>query len=406
MIWLAPWALAAGALGMLGVVAAHLLARQRPRALNLATARFLPAGMLEATTLQRIPIDRWWMLLRLAIIALLALGVAQPVLTGTRVASRTVLLLDRTLPVREQRARLASLGPDDLVIVYDSVATLAPPATVKPDTAPAASLSAALSLLARVRDSLGQRSGSLRIAVASRFGEMGIDPATPIARALLADSIDVLPVRLDTAPAIPRGPITVRAAGDDPIAATAFLIGDTIAPTGAVVQRGPALTADDSSAATGGATVVWWPARGHASDSILRALTVGRTTWIAPLGRDTTGAATHVGSAIGWWADGAPAVWRSTLGRGCIVQVDAALPLAGDQTLSLAAQRWLSALITSCDRAVRAVAPTPAWLSPPPERPSAAPTTSSLASVLAPWLIAAALGLATLELVLRRGRMT
>ena len=55
MTWLAPWALAAGSLGMLGVLAAHLLSRQRPRALALATARFLPSGMLEATTLQAIP---------------------------------------------------------------------------------------------------------------------------------------------------------------------------------------------------------------------------------------------------------------------------------------------------------------------------------------------------------------
>ncbi len=404
MTWLAPWALAAGGVGLLGVVAAHLLSRQRPRALSLATARFLPAGMLEATTLQTIPIDRWWMLLRLCIVALLALGVAQPVLTGTKVPTRTVLLLDRTLPLEAQRAALAALIPTDVVIPYDTLAALQAALAATPAISTPASLSAALSRLLRVRDSLAQRSGTLRIAIASRFGLRSIDPATPMIRALIPDSIAVLPVVV--APAVPlaRGPLVVHAVGDDPVAATAHLLGDSVAPLGAVVQRGASLTASDSLAARSGATVVWWPARVLAGEPILQAITVGSRTWIAPLGRDSSRSTVAPDRAVGWWADGAPAVAMHSLGRGCVLSLGVSLPAAGDQTLSLGAQAWLAALVTACDRDVGGVAPAPAWLSAPPRDDAVAPAVASMTSGAAPWLVAAALVLALSELALRRRR--
>ncbi len=404
MTWLAPWALAAGGLGLLGVVAAHLLSRQRPRALSLATARFLPTGMLEATTLQPIPIDRWWMLLRLCIVALLALGVAQPVRTGSSVPTRTVLLLDRTLPLDAQRAALAALTPTDVVIPYDTLAVLQTAPAATPVNAAPALLSTALSRLLRVRDSLARRSGTMRIAIASRFAPRSIDPATPVIRALIPDSITVLPVALAPGAPLARGAIVVRAVGDDPIAATAHLLGDSVAPLGAVVQRGASLTADDSLAARNGATVVWWPARVLAGDPILQAITVGSRTWIAPLGRDGSRSAAPLERAVGWWADGAPAVTMHSLGRGCVLSLDVSLPAAGDQTLSLGAQAWLAALVTVCDREVSGAAPAPAWLTAPPGGEPAVPAAASMTSGTAPWLVAAALVLALVELVLRRRR--
>lgn len=409
MTWLAPWALVAGALGMLGVVAAHLLSRQRPRALSLATARFLPSGMLEATTLQTVPMDRWWMLLRLLIVALLALGVSQPVLTGSRVPTRTVLLLDRTLPVAAQRKALASLTTTDVVIAYDSGAVLRAAGDTVVVQSAAASLSAALGLLTRVRDSLAERSTSMRVAVASRFAASGIDPATPMVRRMIPDSIAVLPVQVTADSAIVRGPLTVLADGDDPIAATAVLLGDSVAPRGALLRRGATLTADDSAMARDGATVISWPARTLAGEPTLQAITVGGITWIAPLGRDTatnTAAITSAPAAraVGWWADGAPAVWMTALGRGCLLRVSAALPSAGDQTLSLAAQAWLAALVTQCDRDTGGVQAPPVWLSPSPKDVPASVARASLTSGAAPWLVGAGLALALLELLLRLRR--
>ncbi len=406
MTWLAPWALFGGALGMLGIVAAHLLSRQRPRALALATARFLPSGMLEATTVQRVPQDRWWMLLRLLIVALLAAGAAQPVLTGRKVPTRTVLLLDRTLPVDVQRETLASLTPDDVVIAYDTtaqlqaVASLVPARASRASQASQASLSASLAALAGVRDSLGLRAQEVRIAVASRFAPTSIDPATARLRALVRDSITIRMVSAPVDSAVARGAIVMRAEGDDPVAATALLLGDSVARAGTVIERHEALTPDDQSAAERGATIVHWPARVASGVSNLGAISVAGVTWIAPLQRDS--AAASVGArAIGWWADGSPAVWRRDSGTGCVLTVHAAIPEAGDHALSLAAQAWLRALVNECNRESTGVSAAPSWLAPAPSAKGADVARQTLVSALSPWLVVAALVLAAVELALR-----
>lgn len=407
MTWLAPWALGAGALGMLGIVAAHLLSRQRPRALALATARFLPSGMLEATTLQRIPRDRWWMLLRLLIVALLALGVAQPVLTGSRVPTRTVVLLDRLLPVAAQRAALATLAPTDVVIAFDTMTIVQSP-TVAASTVvqqPRSFLSGALGRLVRVRDSLANGTDDLRIAIASPFASASLDPATQTVRALLSDSIVVLPVTIPADSAVTRGPITVRADGDDPVAATALLLGDSVAATSTVIERHDRLTADDSIAATRGATVVHWPARVASGTAAMQALTVGATTWIAVMQRDSSDARASA-TAAGWWADGAPAVRETPVGTGCILRVSAALPVAGDQSLSLSAQAWLRSLVSLCTPMSRIAGAAPPWLSAAPRRLTRLAAMPTLTSDIAPWLIAAALALGLIELALRTVKRT
>ncbi len=404
MIWLAPWALGVGGAALLGVVAAHLLSRQRPRALPLATARFLPAGMLEATTLQRVPMDRWWMLLRLCIVALLAAGAAQPVFTGATVPERTVLLLDRTLPVEAQRTALAALLSDDVVLLYDSVAVAAVPSTVTPVQMPEARLSAALATLLRMRDSLAVQSTALRVTIASRFSERSLDPATPMLRSLLPDSLMVLPVSITGDSVSARGAIRVIATGDDPIAATARLLGDSVARRGTSIQRGNQLTVADSAALRAGSTVVWWPTPLLDRAPPLQAVTLGDATWIAPLGRDSVNAPAATGRAVGWWADGAPAVWRSDSGAGCLLRVGVSVPAAGDQTLSLTAQTWLAALLTACDPETGVAAAAPDWLAAPTTHAVTRDIRDTLVSRSAVWLIAAALCLALLELVLRRTR--
>jgi hypothetical protein len=399
-----PWALGAGALGVLGVLAAHMLSRQRPRALALATARFLPSGMLEATTVQKVPMDRWWMLLRMLIIALLALGVAQPVPEASRVPTRTVLLLDRSLPLDAQRAATAILSPADVMVAYDTTALLSIGAGSPGSRSREGRLSAGLARLVRVRDSLAKGTAQLRVVVASRFASRSLDTVTQTLRAMIPDSITVLPLAVKADSVIARGPITVRAEGDDPIAATALLLGDSVAPAGAVIQRGLSLTDADTAAARNGATVVWWPARTAVGTPALQGLTVGSATWIAPIARDSAADAT-TGRPIGWWADGSVAARADSVGKGCLIDVRASLPSAGDQTLSLAAQAWLAALVTSCDGDGGGVQAPPAWLSPPPPRVVDAPSVEVLRrSSLAPWFIGAALVLALVELLLRLRR--
>ena len=400
MTWLLPWALGAGALGLLGVLAAHMLSRQQPRALALATARFLPSGMLEATTVQKVPTDRWWMLLRMLILALLAIGVATPMLTPSQVPTRTVLLLDRSLPLDAQRAATAILTPADVMVAYDTTAMLRFGAELPGSPSRDAHLSAGLAKLARVRDSLAKGTAQFRIVLASRFSSRTLDPVTQALRAMIPDSISVLPIAVQPDTAIARGRITVHAAGDDPIAATALLLGDSVAPAGMVIQRGVALTAADTSAARNGATVVWWPARTVPGSPALQALTVGVSTWIAPMARDTASGPV-TGRPIGWWADAAVAARADSIGTGCLIGVRAALPSAGDQTLSLAAQAWLASLVTSCDRDRSGVHLPPAWLSPPPRVADTPISQTIVTSAQAPWFIGAALALAFVELFLR-----
>ena len=405
MTWLAPWALAAGALGMLGVVAAHLLSRQRPRALAFATARFLPAGMLEATTLQRIPTDRWWMLLRTLILVLLALGVAQPVATVSRVPTRTVLLLDGTLPLAVQRRAIAALGASDAVIAFDTGAAIAARDDIKPRVSRASSLSAAFAVVAHLRDSLSRGTTQLRVAIASPFASRSLDPATRSLRELLPDSIHPLPIELPFDSALVRGAIVVHADGDDPIAATVMLLGDTVARAGTIIERGDALTLADSTVVEAGATLLWWPARVAKGVPAMQALTVASTTWIAPMTRDS-GGKPQAGRVVGWWADGSAAVREQRMGDGCVLSLSAALPGAGDQTLSLAAQAWLAAVLTSCDREPITANASPTWLTAPPARRASVAERPVVASRATPWLLGAALALALLELLLRRRSAT
>ena len=403
MTWLAPWALAAGVLGMFGIVAAHLLSRQRPRALALATARFLPGGMLEATTVQRVPQDRWWMLLRLLIVALLTMGVAQPVLTGRTVPTRTVLLLDRRLPVAVQRAAVQTLRASDVVIAFDTVARLEPVSTVVVRQASRSSLSAALATLVRVRDSIAVGADEVRVTAISPFAAGSLDPATHRIRALLRDSIALVPVTLPAARAVARAPLTLRADRDDPIAATAMLLGDSVARVGTVIERRATLAPNDMAAAEGGVTVVHWPARITTRAPKLDGITIGSTTWIAPFER-VPNAVPDGARAIGWWADGAPAVWRRDAGSGCLLTVHVALPAAGDHVLSLAAQAWLQALVTSCDPDAAVVRAAPAWFSPAVTGRPALVVQQLLSSPASPWLIVAALVLAAVEMALRAVR--
>lgn len=400
MMWLAPWALGAGALGWVGVLAAHLLSRQRPRALALATARFLPVGMLEATTIQRVPMDRWWMLLRLLILALLAMGVAQPIVIGSRVPTRTVLLLDRTLPADVQRAVLAALSPTDAVIAFDTGSVVSAPTAVASGVSVSASVSAGLARVIRVRDSLSAGATQLRVAIASTFAPHIFDPASESLRAMIPDSITPLPIAIRADTLRPRGAIIVRADIDDPVAATATLLGDSVVPANTIIERGATLTTADSTAARDGATVLWWPAALAPDDARLEAVTVGSRTWIAPMGRDTATARSSA-HAIGWWADGHVAVTSESVGSGCVLTMRAALPDAGDQTLSLSAQAWLADVLASCEKPRVMLNAPPAWLVAPTRTVAPGDVRATQVSTLAPWLVGAGLALAALELLLR-----
>ena len=176
-----------------------------------------------------------------------------------------------------------------------------------------------------------------------------------------------------------------------------------MARVGTVLERRATLAPNDMAAAEDGATVVHWPARITTRAPKLDGITVGSTTWIAPFER-VPNAVPDGARAIGWWADGAPAVWRRDAGSGCLLTVHVALPAAGDHVLSLAAQAWLQALVTSCDGDAAVVRAAPAWFSPAATGRPALVVQQLLSSPASPWLIVAALVLAAVEVALRAVR--
>ena len=85
MTFLAPWALLAGALAAAGLVVLHLVARQRPAAYALPTARFVPDRRTLVSRASRRSRDLLLLALRVILVLSAAAAFARPVLTPRRV---------------------------------------------------------------------------------------------------------------------------------------------------------------------------------------------------------------------------------------------------------------------------------------------------------------------------------
>src|SRR5205085_10769738 len=96
MTFLAPWALAAGAIGALGMVLLHLVAWQRPAAYVLPTTRFIPDQRTVVSRAATRPRDVLLLLLRVSTLLAAAAAFARPVLTPPRGSSATVVMADRS----------------------------------------------------------------------------------------------------------------------------------------------------------------------------------------------------------------------------------------------------------------------------------------------------------------------
>ena len=127
MTFLAPWALVAGALAAVGLMVLHLVARQRPAAYPLPTARFVPDRRTLVSRMSRRPRDLLLLLIRVLLVLSAAAAFARPVLTPRRNSVLRVLLVDRSAAVADfaevlQRAReITSDGVPTRVLAFDSV---------------------------------------------------------------------------------------------------------------------------------------------------------------------------------------------------------------------------------------------------------------------------------------------
>ena len=428
MSFLAPQFLALTAVVAAALLGLHFLARHRPPAAILPTARFVPARNAPDTVASRRPGDPWLLLLRLATIALAGTALAAPVLVHRDRATARVVVVDLSRAagsIEEIRdSARALLGEGDALIVVDSVArrvggtprdSLAPLSLTTTRGSISAGLVAALRAAAELRD----RADSLELVLISPFGREAVDAATPAIRELWRGRARI--ARVSAATSVPRTyGVAVRGSADDPLRSALSLLGRRAPEPSAAVRlvRDPPSHADTAwvlggAAGDGGRTLVHWPAavtngepsRNGPPDAV-GAVIAGEVVVVAPFMRIRSVAGEQV---VARWVDGEPAAVERPVGAGTACIREVAIPIAADGDLVLRASvlRLVDALTSPCggagdvailpDSVVAMLAGTgglmPAREVPPP----------SNRTPLAGWLLGGALGLALLEPLARRG---
>ena len=353
MTFLAPWALVIGALAAAGMVALHLVARQRPAAYVLPTTRFVPDERTLVSRAATRPRDLLLLVLRVLLVLVAAAAFARPVLTPSRGTLGRIVLLDRSRAVASATdavAKARALASDDapfVLVAFDSSAAQvakAPWDSLAALSASSAdgSLSAALVLARRASVALAERVDSVELIVVSPLAAREIDAATSRLRAewpgalrierlaLRADSTTAwrLERALPASDALGPAMLSVRAVDDARVSR---------------LVRAP-FSAADSAFARGGGTVVRWDSA-SAVRPAADGLATGETVVVASLGRRPVASRERT---LARWADGTPAATESVVGAGCLREVGVAQPAAGDIALHPPFQSIVRWLLTPC----------------------------------------------------------
>ncbi|HWZ59063.1 MAG TPA: BatA domain-containing protein [Gemmatimonadaceae bacterium] len=389
MTFLAPMFFMAALAVATGAVALHFIVMRQPPSQWLPTVRFVPERDARAPTTSRKPEDLLLLLLRVLLILLVGAAFARPVWVPHRQPVYHIVAVDRSRAVASVRevadsARSAMASGGGTLVLFDSSAHATDVAVsdslrvLTRSTAPgsiSAALVVALQTASRVRD----RADSLELSIVSPFATGELDAATDSIRALWPGAVRLVRVaaRVDSAPT---------------------------------------------------RVLVRWPSDGHAPGTIARTVrdTVGAVVAagiavVAPFERRwrlTAMDSVH-GQVVARWVDGEPAAVERDAPpgdtAGCERDVAVAIPTAGDVVLRPEYQRFVDAMRAPCGRSGGAVAGDGGR--------SAAGDIDALrgqgatriaarmvvaASVvrlpLVPWLLAAAIGAALGELVVRRRR--
>jgi hypothetical protein len=356
MTWLVPSALAIAGAAALIAAALHLIARSRPVAEVLPTARFIPLRAVHARTRSLAPSDVLLLLLRLAALAAIGAAVAGPVIARARGRVARVIVVDRSRAVgdrAELRDTLRRLVPGaERLIAFDSsarVLTTSALDSLSLSSAPG-SLSAGLVAAARAAASLATQTDSVELVVVSPFGADEVDAATSRIRRTWPGRVRLVAVRgagaTDSAAHL-ESSSTV----DDAVVA-GLSLGATSGPGRAVrLVRGRMTPADSAWARDSGHVLVHWPA----TDS---AAVWPRRATIDAIGGVTSATGTLVGRfprawllagrAIARWADGEPAAIETTTGGGCVRDVAILFDPVSDVTLRAPFRRFAAALLAPC----------------------------------------------------------
>lgn len=417
MTFLAPWALVIGALSAAGLVVLHLVARQRPAAYPLPTARFVPDRRTLVSRVSRRPRDLLLLALRVLMVLSAAAAFAHPVLAPQRRARARVLVLDRSSVVADpafalQRARgIMGDGTTTRLVIVDSAATTLGGTAAALDSLarlPVAhccgigSLSAALVAARRAAAELGPQADSVELVVVSPLMERQWDAATDSLRALWPGAVRL--ARVEASPDSSTVPALDHAMPDADVLGPA-LSGRAVSPSSRALRLVRATPSPaDSAFARGGGVVVRWDSI-SARRAGPNAVAMGDDVMIAPLVRDSP---TSPGLVLARWADGSPAAVERELGSGCVREVGIGVPVAGDLPLRPAFQRIVRGLTDACAAARRrAGVPLDSARVARLSGAGSAASGAALASgaerpaPITPWLLGIALACAVAELALR-----
>jgi len=416
MNWVLPSALAIGAVACAALIAAHFIARDRPVAEPLPTARFIPDRRINARTTSFALTDLLLLALRIAAVAAIAIGVAGPLAAAAHGRVARIVLVDRSrsvLSLAEARDSVRSLGTSDVLIAFDSSArTLATSRALDSveKTGAAGSLSAAIAAAHAAAGSIASRADSIDVVLVTPASAEEVDAATSSIRASWPGRLHLVRVRAETTSALVGRGLELGRDANDPVVAGLSLIPSTEIAAPVRVVRGLLSAADSAWGRETGHVLVHWPAADSVADWPKRAT-------IDAIGGVASGSGALVarlprlwavtGRASARWADGEPAVVERPLGAGCIRDVAVLVDPASDVTLRAPFRDFAHALLEPCGGA-RAFAPADSQTlsSVSGTGPLAAASVfrgaANESSRYTPWLITLGAALLLAELALRR----
>jgi hypothetical protein len=348
MSFAAPLWLVAAALVAAGVVIAHLFSTSVPPRDLLPTVRFVPEGAPLAVLRTKRISDVVLLLLRLLAVTLLGFALA-----GAHVPRRgpsRVVLVDRSRAVAsiaEVRDSVTSLARDAVSIVFDSSARRVPhdSLTALATTNARGSLSAALVVAHRALASLDDR-GRTELVLVSPLASEEVDSATARLLGLWEGPVRVVRVAAAAVPDVSGS--TVRAEGDDPIAAVL----SSARSAGVRVVRTLPTRSDSVWARDSGGVLVLWPAanaervleRRERADT-QSGIATTHDVVIAAFARTTQ---PREGRVLARWLDGEPAATERPLGQGCVREVAIAVDPVGDVALRESFRAVIGSLLEPC----------------------------------------------------------
>ncbi|CAN5840071.1 hypothetical protein BH11GEM2_BH11GEM2_32770 [soil metagenome] len=421
MTFLAPWAFAIGVLSAFGVVVFHLVARTRPAAYLLPTARFIPDQRSVVSRVASRPRDLLLLALRVLLLLAASAAFARPVLTPTRGTIGHIVLVDRSravssVEVAKARA-LVPAGARPVVIAFDSMPVILAGSAwdslvALPRSEAPGSLTAALIAARRASVALSAVVDSVQLHIVSPVSRSEVDAGAMLARAAWPGVIDVQRSAVRADPLSATWGMSRAISVTDPLGPSVVGLKSVALGKTSQLVRG-ALSAADSAFARSGGTIVRWDTASTARVAA-EGLAVGDDVIVATLGRVR---GLPSGRVVARWADATPAAVEEILGTGCVRTVGVMLPFAGDLPLHPPFQRLARGLLAPCGFATpevladSSVVASLAGGSPAGGSRVAAMTRMASArdlrasvdqpSPIARWLLLVALALAVAELVVR-----